>query len=231
MPGRLQSIGATVGLANQRGSGERVGAGLVGAPVFVASSEDGSMLSWDVTNGSRLVDFDLPVENAWALDVGPDGRSVAVGTTARRSQAVTGASPVFDTGTGERVWRLQGHSDQAFDVGALARRHHACVRQRRHDRPPLEPRDGRARQPTAPLSYRLGYRCRVHSRWPLRRLRQRRWIGRRLGRATPACRPKVEPSTAWPSTRTEGVSSRANRSDTDRAVGRTGGRDDMGTYS
>jgi WD40 repeat protein len=87
-----------------------------GRDVFVASTDDGLLSSWDLVTGRRLATFELSSENAWGVDVSPDGRLVSVATTARRTQAASGEVLVFELRTGERVWRLQGHDDGAFDV-------------------------------------------------------------------------------------------------------------------
>ncbi len=83
---------------------------------IIASTEGGLMSSWDLKTGQKVSTFELSAEEAWGLDVSPDGRSVAVATLARRSQAATGEVLVFDLGTGERLWQLQGHDDAAYDV-------------------------------------------------------------------------------------------------------------------
>lgn len=84
--------------------------------IVVASTNDGAMTSWDLATGRHVATFDLSAERAWGLDVSPDGRLVAVATTARRSQAASGEIMVFDMRSDERIWRLQGHADGAYDV-------------------------------------------------------------------------------------------------------------------
>jgi WD40 repeat protein len=82
----------------------------------VASSADGELTAWDPGTGERTTTFELDAEEAYGVALSSDAEHVAVATKSRRTQAATGEIAVLETGSGRRVWNLQGHTDTVFAV-------------------------------------------------------------------------------------------------------------------
>ncbi|CAG4935622.1 unnamed protein product [Colias eurytheme] len=83
---------------------------------LASSSQDSSLILWDIASGEKLKTMETGTTDVWTLDFSPDGKNVVSGIAYSpdgkyiASGALDGIVKIFDVAQGKLVHTLEGHA-------------------------------------------------------------------------------------------------------------------------